>query len=308
MRIIHASIAERLRLDAAETAFFERELMHIYAQTYDVRYPELKARMFIPVSTQAGAGASSVNYRQFNRVGKAKVIAHNGKDLPRVDVLGKEFIRPVRTLGDSYGYTLIELREAAMAGRALNPMRATAARRAHEELLDQIACFGSTDDGIVDGFLNNTSIPASNSPAAFETLTADQVIAQVSQSFERIQAATLGVEKPNALLFPETTFAYLATTPRSTVSDTTILEFIRRSFPGIGTIEPWYRLEDAGAGATKRMVLYNLSPDKLQQEIASEFEQLPVQAEGLEFEVPCISRTAGTAIYYPKAIDFTDGI
>jgi hypothetical protein len=308
MRIIHPSIAERLRLDAAETAFFERELMHIYATTYDVRYPELKARQFVPVSNQAGAGASSVNYRQFNRVGKAKVIAHNAKDLPRVDVFGKEFIRPVRTIGDSYGYTLMELREAAMAGRSLNSMRATAARRAHEELLDFIACFGSPDDGIVDGFLNNANIPVTGAGATFETLNADQIINIIGLSLERIQAVTLGVEKPNTLLLPETTHALLSVTPRSAVSDTTILEFVKRSFPGLTTVEPWYRLEGAGAGGVKRMVLYNMSPDKLQQEIASEFEQLPVQERGLEFEVPCISRTAGTALYYPKAIDFTDGV
>jgi hypothetical protein len=38
------------RLDAAESAFFERELDHIKAQTYDIKYPMLKARQFVPVS------------------------------------------------------------------------------------------------------------------------------------------------------------------------------------------------------------------------------------------------------------------
>lgn len=308
LKIISPEIAAHFRFDAAETAFFERELMHIYAQSYDIRYPMLKARQFIPVSNQAGAGASSVNYRQFNRVGKARFVANNAKDLPRVDVTGKEFIRPVRTIGDSYGYNLIELREAAMAGRSLNAMKATAARRAHEELLDFVACFGSPDDGIVDGFLNNSSVPTTGAGATFETLTADQIISVIALSMERIQVATLGVEKPNALLFPESSYIYLASTPRSSVSDTTILKFIKENFPGITICEPWYRLETAGAGATKRMVLYNLSAEKLQQEIASEFEQLPVQEKGLEFEIPCISRTAGTALYYPKAVDFTDGI
>lgn len=308
MRIIHPSIAERMRLDAAETVFFERELQYIYAQSYDVRYPELKARQFIPVSSKAGGGASSVNYRQYNRVGKAKIVGNKASDLPRVDVLGKEFIRPVKTVGDSYGYDVIELREAAMAGRSLDSMRAVAARRAIEEILDYVACFGSPDDGIVDGFLNNANIPSTGAGGTFETLTADQIISIIGTSLERIAAATLGVEKPNALLLPESTHAYLGVTPRSTVSDTTILEFIKRSFPGITVVEPWYRLESAAAGSTKRMVLYNLSPEKLQQEISSEFEQLPVQERGLEFVVNCISRSAGTALYYPKSIDFTDGI
>lgn len=307
-RIIHEDVADKFNLDAAETAFFERELMHIYTRTYDRRYPELKARMFIPVSTEAGAGATSVNYRSWDRVGKAKIIANNAKDLPRVDVKGTEFIRPVRTAGISYGYTLMELRQAAMAGRSLNSMRAVAARRAIEEILDFVACFGDPDSGIVDGFLNNSNIPIAGSPGSFDGLTADQIIAVVSAGFQRIDDATLGTEAPNTILFPTTTYRLLATTPRSSVSDTTILQFIKESFPDVTMIAPWYRLNTAAEDGGKRMVIYDRSPDKLGQEIASEFEQLPVQPEGLEFKVPCIATTAGTALYYPKGIDFTDDI
>lgn len=307
-RILHQDVADRFNLDAAETAFFERELMHIYTRTYDKRYPELRARQFIPVSTEAGSGATSVNYRQWDRVGKAKIIAQNAKDLPRVDVKGTEFIRPVRTAGISYGYTLQELRQAAMAGRSLNAMRAVAARRAIEEILDYVACFGDPDSGIVDGFLNNSNVPIAGSPGVFTGLTPDQIIAVVGAAFERIDDITLGTESPNTILLPTSTYRLLATTPRSSVSDTTILQFIKESFPDVTLIAPWYRLNSAAVDSGKRMVVYDRSPDKLSQEIASEFEQLPVQPEGLEFKIPCIATTAGTQLPYPKGIDFTDDI
>jgi hypothetical protein len=35
---------------------------------------------------------------------------------------------------------------------------------------------------------------------------------------------------------------------------------------------------------------------------------LPVQERGFEFQTLCMARTAGTAIYYPLAVDYSDGI
>lgn len=296
------------RLDAAEAAFFARELEHIYAQTYDIRYPELRAREFIPVSGEAGGGAMSVTYRQFDRRGNAKIISQNAKDVPRVDVLGAEFTRPVREVAAAYGWTLKELRSAAMANRPLNDMRAAAARRAVEEELDRIACFGDAAYGIVDGFLNNAAVPVNPATGDWQGLTADQIIGDVSAAVERIVNLTKGVEMPDTVLLPYAEWAFIASKPRSSVSDTTILEFILRSFPTITAIEPWYRLTTAGAGSATRMVVYKRAADKLTQEIASEFEQLPVQEEGLEFIVNTMASTAGTALYYPKSVDFTDGL
>jgi hypothetical protein len=56
------------------------------------------------------------------------------------------------------------------------------------------------------------------------------------------------------------------------------------------------------------MVVYRRSPDVVTQEINSEFEQLPPQEQGLEFIINCMAQTAGTVLYYPLAVDFTDTI
>lgn len=297
-----------LKLDAAESAFFERQLEHIYSQTYDIKFATLRARDFVPVSNVANAGATSVTYRQMDRVGRAKVISNNAKDLPRVDVFGEEFNRPVREVGASYGWNIKELRSAQMAGENLNARRASAARRAIEEELDAIACFGSPENGIADGFLNNPNVPSIVAAATWPLpTTPDDIIGDIGSAVQRIVNLTLGVEMPDTILLPTDRFALIATT-RLTDSDRTILDFVRASFPMITSIEPWYRLDTAGAGATRRMVVYKRSPDILTQEIPSEFEQLPVQEMGLEFIVNAMASTAGTALYYPLAVDFTDTI
>lgn len=51
-----------INLDANESIFFERELEHVKARSYDIKYPEFKATMLIPVSTEAGPGAETITY------------------------------------------------------------------------------------------------------------------------------------------------------------------------------------------------------------------------------------------------------
>lgn len=310
--IRHLSLCQRM--DADEAAFFARELEHIKARTFDIRYPNLRGRDFVPVSGDAGPGATQVTYQQFDRVGRAKIVSPNAKDVPRVDVLGKEFPRPVRAWADAYGWTIFEVQSAAMARRNLNNKRAAAARRAIEEGIDETAAIGAPDYGIPTGFINDAAVPAQSVPDGvstdpeWTTKTPDEIIADVSASVQRIVAVSLGIERPNTILLPDAQHALIATTPRSTQSDTTILEFIRRSFPQITAIEPWYRLAGAGSGGSDRMICYDRSPDKLEQDVTQEFTQLPTQEQGLEFVIHAFAQTAGSAIYYPLSIDYSDDI
>ena len=100
-----------INIDAQESVFFDRELEYIKSQSYDVKFPQLKAKTLIPVSTEAGPGASTITYRAYEGYGVAKIIASYADDLPRADVGGKEFTSNVRSLGDSYGYNVQEIRE-----------------------------------------------------------------------------------------------------------------------------------------------------------------------------------------------------
>jgi len=305
-RIDHLALVQRF--DANEAAFFARELEALKAKTFDIRYPNLRARDFVPVDGSAGAGATSVTYHQMDRVGRAKIVSPNAKDVPRVDVLGKEFNRPVRAWADAYGWTIFEVQSAAMARRNLNGMRASAARRAIEEGLDETAAIGAPAYGIATGLTNDANVAVTAATGAWTGLTADQIIADVSLAVGRIVTASNGIFKANTIVLPDAAHSYIATTPRSTVSDTTILEFILRSFPFITAIEPWYRMTTAGAAGVTRMLTYQRDPDVVFQDITQEFTQLPVQEQGFEFVINAFAQTAGTAVTYPAALDYVDGL
>ena len=82
-------------LDADGAFFFQRQLEHIKAKSYDVRYAELKARMLFPVSNEGGPGITNITYRTYDQVGSAKIINAYADDLPRADVNGIETTIPV---------------------------------------------------------------------------------------------------------------------------------------------------------------------------------------------------------------------
>lgn len=302
------------RKDGTETAFFLRQLEHIKAKTFDIRYPELKARLVIPPSFEAGAGAESITYRQFTQAGFAKLIANYGADLPRADVLGKEFTAKVKSEGASYGWNIQEIRAAQMAGTPLQQRKANAARRAILALENQIAFFGNADAGL-GGLFDNpnvTDVAIPNDGVGPSTLwadkTPDQIIRDINLLTRTIHDVSKGVESADTLLLPLIQYNLIFDTPRSSQSDMSVGEWVLKNNGHIKGIDWLNELKGAGAGATDLMIAYRRDPDKLTLEIPQDFEQFPVQEKGLEFVVPTHSRIAGVLIYYPLSIAKGDGI
>jgi len=302
-------------LDSDQSAFFERELEFVKSQTYDIKYPMLKARDLIPVDGSADEGATAITYQQYDRIGQAKIISHNAKDIPRVDLSGKEFTRPTKMVGGSYGMSMKEIRSAMMAGKNLDQRKASNLRFAVEEELDEIAAVGAPEHGIPDGFVNNGSVNVETlgGGSDWATLIAGgnnrDVVTQMEAAVTRILDATKGIHRPNTIVIPEKQFSLISMTPFGDNSDKTILEFVLSRFADIQAVIPWYRLKNAAVGgATDRMIVYERRADILGQDINQEFMVHPAQEQGLEMVVIGTAETAGTVFYYPLSADYTDGI
>jgi len=302
------------RLDANESVFFKRQLEYVKTKTYDVKYKNLKATTLFPVSTEAPPGADTITFRQFSKVGVAKVIADYANDFPRVDVYGVEKQAQIRGIGDSYGYSIKEIRRAQMAGTNLSQRRAEAARRASDELVDYIAWNGDTTYNL-QGFINYPGITQYTVPAdgtgsskLWSTKTPDQIVRDCTGMVDAIVDTTNGRETPDTLLVPMTQYLLIANTRMTDGNDVTILQYILKNNPFIQMIEPVVELKIAGASATARMMLYTNDANNLTLEIPQPFEQFPAQAKGMTFEIPCHTETAGIIVYYPLSIAYGDGI
>ena len=196
---------ELLHLDSAQTTFFFKQLEHIKAKTYDRKFPELKQRKLIPVSFEADMGDDTIVYEQYDMYGMAKIIESYAKDFPRVDVLAQEFRTPVKSLGDSYGYSIQEIRRASRRGTPLVQRKANTAKRVMMQLEKNLAYFGDERCGFF-GLFNHPNVPvvtqASAVPDLWANKTPDQVLDDLNKAVDCIIEATLETEDANTILLP----------------------------------------------------------------------------------------------------------
>jgi hypothetical protein len=313
------------RFDAGEASFFARQLEFIKAKTYDVKYPLTLAQTIIPVSAEAGPGAKTITYRQYNTVGEAAPIGHNASDLPRVDTFGKEFPYMVQPFGLSYGYTLDEIRESMFGNVPLEQRKANAARDIYERTINKYGWFadGSSSFAGLSGLIYNSDVQhltalngAWLTNLGALSLTTDQIINDVNDAITKVMTNTLGIHQADTVLLPLAHYAIIARTPRSTISDTTVLQFLKDNNPGVS----FYAINElSSAYVTKKpsdgtstpvnlCIAFERNPDVLTYEIPQPFEQLPVQERGLEFIIPCHYRASSVIAYYPRAISIKEGI
>lgn len=303
-----------LHLDAKESAFFSRELEYVKTRTYDTKYKQLKGLSLIPISTEANAGATQITWQEYSMVGFAKIIADYAHDFPRVDVYGTERSAPIRGIGDSYGYSIKEIRSSQMAGKRLDQRRAGTARRAIEEKINKIALSGASDSGL-NGLINYPGITAgsiaangSGSSKLWTTKTPDQIIADVTGLVNSVMVPTAGREVPDTLLLPLPQYNYIAQTRMGTNSDKTILQYLLETSPTIRNVDWLLELAGAGVGGTDRAMVLARDPDHLTLEIPQMFEQFDPIQKGMEYEIPCHAETAGVIVYYPLSIAYGDGL
>jgi len=289
------------------------------------------------VSSEAGPGAETITYRQYDTVGVMKIIANYGDDLPRADTYGKEFFTPVRSIGCSYGYNIQEIRGAQKAGLPLQQRKANAAMRAYQQAVNRIAWFARPSDKTyagLTGFIFNLNTSKSTAhtgvtshvvrwcEAGATPKTPDEILIDLNKGPLSVIDVTKGVHIPDTMILPPFEWGYIASTPRSTISDTTILEFFLKSNPGIKTVEWVNELKSVtptpstvtteatpGTGAgTNLLISYKRDPDCVTLEIPQQFEQFAVQERGLEYVVPCHARIAGVIMPYPLAVWIVEGI
>ena len=303
-----------MRLDSNESVFFNRELAYVKAKSYDAKYAELKGLSLIPISTEAGAGVNEIIFHQYRGVGFAKVIADYAKDFPRIDIYGEEKAVKVKGIGDSYGYSIKEIRASQRTGKNLDQRRAITARRAHDEMMNRMALKSNTADGTF-GLLDFPGITevtlqadGTNSSKTWASKTPDQIVRDINDLVSAVMEPTSAREVPDTLLLPIAQYNDIATRRIGEAGEKTLMRYILDNSPYIKRIDWLSELKNFGAGGTNRALVGRFDEEHLTLEIPQPFEQFEAQQEGMEFTIPCHSECAGTIIYYPLAFAYADGI
>lgn len=324
---IPATLCENpaMRFDSAEDAavFFARELDYIKTKTYDKVYPEFTALKLFPVTHDVPEGAETVTYYSYDKTGMAKIISNYATDLPRVDVKGEPTTVPVKSVGDSYGYSVQEMRASRMAGKSLDVRKAETARYQIDRITNRIAWVGDKTTKLPGVLSEDNDIPVitiqanASGKTTWADKAADEILADASAILQQVNKLTMNVEHPDHMALPSDTYIDLAT-KRIPDTDTTVLKFLKENLPGIKEIvssaelnsnatetNPYAADDTSGKGVC---LFYTKDPEKMSIEIPMPFYQHPLQYEKLETIVPCESRVVGAMIYYPLSAIIAVGV
>lgn len=107
---------EFVNLDAEAGIFFENELEHMKARSYDVLYPDLLARRLFPVDSSADSGDETISFETWDNVGMAKLLHTYAMDLPNVELTASKTTRQIYGMGVAFGYSLQDIRAARKSG------------------------------------------------------------------------------------------------------------------------------------------------------------------------------------------------
>lgn len=202
--------------DASDASvFFARELDYVKSQSYDVEYPEFTALKLFPVSSEINPGAETVTYYSYDKTGMAKIISNYATDLPRADVKGKPTTAIIKSLGDSYGYSIQEMRASAMAGKSLDARKAESARYQIDYLNNKIAWNGDAETGLRGVLSKDNDVPlyvpaaGAKGSTKWADKTEDEILADITGMLKQVARTTKKVEKPDTLALPSEAYHYV---------------------------------------------------------------------------------------------------
>jgi len=299
------------RLDKAEAAFFARETEFVMTKTFDAKPSDCKGLILVPMAKGLPLGITEITYRRYFDAGESKVIADYAEDYPRVDVFGEEYTAKVYDIGDSFGYSIREIRASIRSGKHLDQRRAAAARKSNERKLNKITLLSTeTTYGLLDyPGITEATLPADGSGGSksWKNKTADQILRDITDLLNAVIHPTNGQEVPDTLLLPLKVFTDL-TTRRLGATEISLLKYIKDNFPQITKIDWLNELSGMGLGGSNRIFIGKVDADHCENQIVSYFEQLDTEKKGGTYTIPCQSSTAGVIVYYPQAFAFADGV
>ncbi len=289
--------------------FFARQLDYVKATVYTRKFPTLNADLLVPDDTSTPEWAETVTVMSYDSVGMAKIIANYADDLPRADVRGMASMVTVKTLGDSYGYNVNEIRASRATGAGLDQRKADAARRAIDLKLAKIKLVGDDDYGLF-GLFNHPNIPEMLFPngGPWDVLTGTQIYDNLNAMTFAYMQQTLGTHNANFLALAPTAYHSAATKfieVAGAATPVTALQLFNSMNPGITVrnIIECMGAEPASGGnpAEDVALLYENNSDNLAHNFVMPFSQLPPEARNLEFVTNCLAKSGGVNIYYPLA-------
>ena len=300
-----------------------RDFNQIEKEAYDLPRESLDAIMSAPIKGGISKGAQTYTVRTITKLGMAKVISADAKDLPPVSLAFKKNTVEIHNVGASYKFTNEELDGAAFAGIPLEALDARAARQTIDEKVDEIIYVGEKDWGLL-GLLTNPNVTrtvaatGASASKKWKDKTLDEITADIQTMVNAVFEATKGPRgsgtvTPDTLKLPREAYTSLTTRTKGVDSDVTFLKALQDRFApqGIKSIECCNSAAGVGTidnNPVDRALLYKKAPENVFSILPVVFKVLPAQYVGLSIIYNCVARTGGTAWRRPTTGVYMDGV
>lgn len=302
---------QNMRTADAGVAFYISQLTNLESKVYETLYPDIIFPELVPVNTSDPEWIDQVAYLSFNGVTMGKFIAANGRDLPQSDIDTNISHIPVNYAGNSFGYSLEELRKAAAMRIPLDAAKARIAYRGAMQHSQQVAFFGDADRNMY-GLFNHPNVPLDNSTIDWNTATGNEMVAALNSLLIKVWNQSQTRHVANTLLLPTSIWSIISSKRMDTGTDTTVLEFFRRNNNSTGVtgqeldIRAVLWLNDAGTSGAPRMMAYEKNEDNLTMRNPIPWRSLPPQTTALRLEVACEYKISGCEFRYPLSAAYRD--
>ena len=283
--LVTSTLQELFRYEYRRTKWASGELISIGGQGLD-------------------AGAQSVAWMDLGNVGTADIVADSANDIPSADLEGSLSLNAVHTIATSISYSTQDVRQSRMQGLFdIASEKATAAREAHDRKLDELIRLGDATKGIagVTALSGSYDIVATTG-AWGTTATAAQVLADFQVAWDAIFSGSQGIEEPDTCVLPSTVWGRLNSLQNSTASDASVMDFLKRSHPGVTLWTVDAGLDTAGTAGGACMMLYSRDRNRLRALMPMAMRPLPLVQDGYNLKMVFESRYAGLAVPRPRAL------
>src|SRR6185436_10043985 len=224
-----------------------------------------------------------------------------------------------QTFEHNASWTIDAVRAARESGSDLQMDTLVGAMTSIEQDIDSALAIGVPGTS-VGGLMNNANIQSTAAAGTWASASADAIIADVAKLITEAQDALKQAQVPGtndvmftqfSLYLPLVRCSKIDMTPRGSVNDTTILEFVRK-FSALKAVIPWWRL-DSIAGSPKAVLVPALDNGVMNPLAGGallplDFERLPEQYRGRTVDVPCAGKGGGFACPYPVAFRYLTGL
>lgn len=293
--------------------FLVSQFANLESKVYEAKYTAINFAEMIPVNTAVPEWADSWDYISYDAVTLGKFIGSSADDLPNVALSANKTSVPIGYAGNSFDYSLDELRKTQQLRIPIDVTKGRAAFRGAMEHSQRVAYFGDAPRGMY-GLFNNPNLALDNSTTNWATATGQEKVSDMNSLLIKVWIDSANTHLPNALAIDSERYAQISSQRMDIGTDTTVLEFFKKNNLYTTTtgqelrIFPRLQLAKAGVGGKARMLAYELNDDNLGMCNPIPWRAIAPQMKNLNIVVPCEYKISGTEWRYPFSAAYRDAL